>query len=59
MRHPPRLLESAEVSAPVAAGVIGNYVLLPAGWAGRLGLGETVAVLCHESAHLAVVTIAW
>ena len=53
MRHPPRLLESAEVSAPVAAGVIGNYVLLPTGWAGSLRHGETLAVLCHESAHLA------
>ena len=53
MRHPPRLLESAEVSTPVAAGVIGNYVLLPTGWAGNLHLGETLAVLGHESAHLA------
>ena len=53
MRHPPRLLESAEVSAPVAAGVIGNYVLLPTGWAGSLRQGEMLAVLCHESAHLA------
>jgi beta-lactamase regulating signal transducer with metallopeptidase domain len=52
MRHPPRLLESADVSVPVAAGVVGNDVLLPAGWAGRLRLGETLAVLCHESAHL-------
>jgi beta-lactamase regulating signal transducer with metallopeptidase domain len=53
MRRPPRLLESAEVSAPVATGVIGNYVLLPTGWAGSLRHGETLAVLCHESAHLA------
>ena len=53
MRHPPRLLESAEVSAPVAAGVIGNYVLLPTGWAGGSCRGEMLAVLCHESAHLA------
>lgn len=53
MRRPPRLLESAEVSAPVAAGVVGNDILLPAGWAGRLRLGETLAILCHESAHLA------
>ena len=42
MRHPPRLLESAEVSAPVAAGVIGNYVLLPTGWAGSLRQDEIV-----------------
>jgi hypothetical protein len=53
MRHPPRLLESADVSVPVAAGAVGNYVLLPTGWAGRLRPGETLAVLCHESAHLA------
>jgi hypothetical protein len=53
MRHPPRLLESADVSAPVAAGVIGDYVLLPTGWAGGLSRDETLAVLCHESAHLA------
>jgi beta-lactamase regulating signal transducer with metallopeptidase domain len=53
MRHPPRLLESGEVSAPVAAGVIGNYVLLPTGWAGSLRPGEMMAVLCHEFAHLA------
>ena len=53
VRPPPRLLESAEVFAPVAAGVIGNYVLLPTGWAGSLHLDETLAVLSHESAHLA------
>ncbi len=53
MRHPPRLLESADVSAPVAAGVIGDYVLLPTGWAGSLCRDEMLAVLCHESAHLA------
>ena len=53
MRHPPRLLESAEVSAPVAAGVIGDYVLLPTGWAGSLCRDEMLAILCHESAHLA------
>ena len=53
MRHPPRLLESAEVSAPVAAGVVGNDVLLPTGWAGCLCQDELLAVLCHESAHLA------
>ncbi len=53
MRQPPRLLESTEVSAPAAAGVIGNYVILPTRWAGDLRHGETLAVLCHESAHLA------
>jgi beta-lactamase regulating signal transducer with metallopeptidase domain len=53
MRRPPRLLESAEVSAPVAAGVVGDYVLLPTGWAGSLRRDEILAVLCHESAHLA------
>ncbi len=53
MRCPPRLLESEDVSAPVAVGVIGNYVLLPSGWAGGLRDGEALAVLCHESAHLA------
>jgi beta-lactamase regulating signal transducer with metallopeptidase domain len=53
MQHPPRLLESAEVSAPVAAGVIGNYVLLPTGWAGGLSQDEILAIFCHESAHLA------
>ncbi len=53
MRHPPRLLESPEVSAPVAAGVVGNYVLLPTGWAGGLCQDEILAVLCHEAAHLA------
>jgi beta-lactamase regulating signal transducer with metallopeptidase domain len=52
MRHTPCLLESAEVSAPVAAGVIGNYVLLPAGWARSLCQDEMLAVLCHEAAHL-------
>jgi beta-lactamase regulating signal transducer with metallopeptidase domain len=52
-RHVPCLLESAEVSAPVAAGVIGDYVLLPTGWAGSLCRDEMLAVLCHESAHLA------
>jgi beta-lactamase regulating signal transducer with metallopeptidase domain len=53
MRPPPRLLESADISAPVAAGVIGNDVLLPMGWPGGLSPTETLAVLCHESAHLA------
>ncbi len=53
MRHPPRLWESAEVSAPVATGVIGDHVLLPEGWARRLNAGELHAVLCHEAAHLA------
>ncbi|MHC5540832.1 M56 family metallopeptidase, partial [Singulisphaera rosea] len=53
MREAPRLLESAEVDAPVATGVVGNAVLLPKGWAGRSGLDETLAILCHESAHLA------
>ena len=60
MRHAPRLLESDELSAPVAAGVIGNFVLLPRGWAGRLRPAETFAVLCHESAAASRdVTIAW
>ena len=53
MRHPPRLWESAEVSAPVATGVIGDHVLLPEGWARRLTGDELLAVLCHEAAHLA------
>jgi beta-lactamase regulating signal transducer with metallopeptidase domain len=53
MRRPPRLWESAEISAPVATGVIGNHVLLPEGWARALNGGEMFAVLCHESAHLA------
>jgi hypothetical protein len=53
MRRPPRLWESAEVSIPVAAGVIGDHVLLPEGWARTLSGGELFAVLCHESAHLA------
>jgi beta-lactamase regulating signal transducer with metallopeptidase domain len=53
MRHPPRVAESAAISAPVATGIIGNHVLLPEGWAGILNRGELVAVLCHESAHLA------
>ena len=48
-----RLLESAEVSSPVAAGVLGDIVLLPTGWAGRLGRVELTAILCHEVAHLA------
>ena len=52
MRQPPRLWESAEVSAPVATGVIGDHVLLPEGWARRLSAGELLAVLCHEAAHL-------
>lgn len=53
MRKPVRLIESADVSAPVAAGLIGNYVLLPIGWAANSHLDETLAVLSHESAHLA------
>jgi beta-lactamase regulating signal transducer with metallopeptidase domain len=53
MRHPLRLFESAEVAAPVAVGVIGDYVLLPMGWAESLGEDEMLAVLCHESAHIA------
>jgi beta-lactamase regulating signal transducer with metallopeptidase domain len=53
MRHPPRLWETAEVSAPVATGVIGDHILLPEGWARRLTAGELLAVLCHEAAHLA------
>jgi hypothetical protein len=53
MRHTPRLLESAEVSAPIAAGAIGGYVLLPTGWAGGLRQDEILAVFSHESAHLA------
>src|SRR5262249_20904720 len=53
MRHPPHLLESAQVSVPIAAGVVGDYVLLPTGWAGSLCQNEMLAVLCHESAHLA------
>jgi beta-lactamase regulating signal transducer with metallopeptidase domain len=53
MRHPPRLWESAEVSAPVATGVIGDHVLLPEGWTRGLSADELLAVLCHEAAHLA------
>ncbi len=53
MRHPPLLWESAEISAPIATGVVGNHILLPEGWARTLGGGELFAVLCHESAHLA------
>lgn len=53
LRQAPQLLESAEIFAPLAAGIIGNYVLLPTGWARNLALDETLAVLSHESAHLA------
>jgi beta-lactamase regulating signal transducer with metallopeptidase domain len=52
-RHVPCLLESTDVSAPVAAGVIGDFILLPMGWAGSLRHDELLAVLCHECAHLA------
>jgi beta-lactamase regulating signal transducer with metallopeptidase domain len=53
MSKPPHLLESAEVCSPVAAGVIGDFVLLPMGWTGNLCQHEVLAVLCHGSAHLA------
>jgi beta-lactamase regulating signal transducer with metallopeptidase domain len=52
MRYQPRLLESAEVTTPVAAGAVDNSVLLPAGWARGLSQEEILAILCHESAHL-------
>ena len=57
MRYSPCLLESSEVPVPVAAGVVGDYVVLPAGWAGSLCQEEMLAVLCHESAHLRDATI--
>jgi beta-lactamase regulating signal transducer with metallopeptidase domain len=53
LRDPPRLLESPEVSVPLAAGVIGNIVVVPAGWTETLCHGEMTSVLCHELAHLA------
>jgi beta-lactamase regulating signal transducer with metallopeptidase domain len=53
IRPTPQLLESAEISAPVAVGVIGNYVILPATWAEGLNQDEIASVLCHECAHLA------
>jgi beta-lactamase regulating signal transducer with metallopeptidase domain len=52
LRITPRLLETTEVQTPMAAGVIGNYVLLPTGFSRTLTVGELTAVLCHETAHL-------
>lgn len=53
MRGSPLVWESAEVSIPVAAGAVGDHILLPDGHAGTLSDDELFAVLCHESAHLA------
>lgn len=53
MRRPLRLVESPEISAPFAAGIIGNYILLPIGWAERLSRDQLLSVLGHEAAHLA------
>ena len=53
LAEPLKLRESAEVSAPLAAGIIGNYILVPAGWTNRLSRTELDSVLCHEAAHLA------
>jgi hypothetical protein len=49
---PPRVLESHDVSAPVAAGAVGHYVLVPPGWTDALRRSEMTSVLCHEVAHL-------
>ena len=59
MQHPPRVLESEEVSSPIAAGIVGNDVLLPAGWTGGLCQDKLLAVLCHGSHTSRNVTIAW
>ncbi len=49
----PLVLESAEIFTPTAAGVAGNYVLLPVGCAASLSPTELFPVLCHEGGHLA------
>ena len=46
-------MESAALSAPIAAGLIRNCVLLPKGWMQSLSRSELFSVLCHEAAHLA------
>jgi beta-lactamase regulating signal transducer with metallopeptidase domain len=51
--QPPELRESTEVATPFAAGIVGNYILVPAGWTRRLSHTELYSVLCHETAHLA------
>lgn len=53
MRGAPLVWESAEISIPVAAGAVGDHILLPEGHAGTLSDDDLFAVLCHESAHLA------
>jgi len=50
--RPVLLLESARVSGPVAAGIVGPYIILPLGWTAKLGRDELSAVLSHELAHL-------
>ncbi len=53
LRQTPQLLESPAVPTPIAAGIVGNYVLLPACWMKSLSRSELCSVLCHEAAHLA------
>lgn len=49
----PELHESTEIATPLSAGILGNYILVPAGWTNRLSRSELDSVLCHEAAHLA------
>jgi beta-lactamase regulating signal transducer with metallopeptidase domain len=53
LRQTLQLLESPAVPTPIAAGIVGNYVLLPAGRMKSLSRSELCSVLCHEAAHLA------
>lgn len=53
LRRNPQLLESAEVYSPIAAGMVGSFIVLPVGSAKRLSRSELSSVLCHEAAHLA------
>ena len=53
LARPARLLLSAEIASPMAAGFLHAAVLLPESLPGQLTPAELDCILLHESAHLA------
>jgi beta-lactamase regulating signal transducer with metallopeptidase domain/DUF4097 and DUF4098 domain-containing protein YvlB len=53
LAQPPELRESSAVATPLAAGILGDFILVPAGWTKELSRTELDSILSHEAAHLA------
>jgi len=54
-----RLMESSQVTTPVAFGMFTPTLVLPPRFADNFGIGEQQAMLAHELAHLAARDSAW